>query len=140
MKTITWNARSPWLALAVAAIGLTACASPTTPPEADTDSPAASYVRTSDWGEGDAALLEGTVALENGCLTVVDDAGQIIVPVFPTDFAWDADSGELSGFGHTFSVGESVSMGGGYHDAPPSSAEYIPNGCEGAQYFMVYSA
>ncbi|WP_152192826.1 hypothetical protein [Georgenia satyanarayanai] len=135
------SAISPWLALAVAAIGLTACASSTTPPEADTDSPAASYVRTSDWGEGDAALLEGTVTLENSCLTVVDDAGQIIVPVFPTDFAWDADAGEITGFGHTFSVGEPASMGGGYHDAPPSSAEYIPSGCEGgAQYFMVYSA
>src|SRR5699024_10781938 len=62
-------------------------------------------------GEGDTALLEGIVALENGCFTVVDDAGQVIVPVLPTDFTWHDEAGELSGFGHTFSAGDSVSLG-----------------------------
>lgn len=112
----------------------------TTPPEADTGSPAASYVRTSSWGEGDSALLEGTVTLEDGCLTVVDAAGQAVVPIFPTDFSWSEESGSLSGLGHTFSVGDPVSLGGGYVDAPPSVAEHLPRSCAGTQYFIVHSA
>jgi len=141
MRTITWSTRASWVALAAATIAFAGCSSSSTPPEADPESPAASYMRTSRWGEGDTALLEGIVALENGCFTLVDDAGQVIVPVFPTDFTWDDEAGELSGFGHTFSAGDSVSLGGGYHQMPPSSsAEHIPSGCEGDQYFMVYSA
>ncbi len=80
------------------------------------------------------------MALENDCLTVVDDAGQVIVPIFPTDFTWDADAGELSGFGHTFSAGDSVSLGGGFSEASPSIVEHLPSSCEGGQYFLVHSA
>lgn len=76
------------------------------PPEADTDSPAAPYVRTNDCSEGDTALLKAEMAFKDGCLTVVDDAGQGIVPAFPSDFTWDAEAGELSGFGHTFAAGD----------------------------------
>lgn len=130
--------RSAWFTVIVAAIALGGC-SESTPPDADTESPAASYVRTSDWGEGDAALLEGTVALENGCFTVVDDAGQVIVPIFPTDFRWNVESRSLSGFGHTFSEGDSVSLGGGFTGSPPSVAEHVPSSCDGSEFFIVHS-
>src|SRR5699024_12758310 len=138
MRTITWSTRASWVALAAATIAFAGCSSSSTPPEADPESPAASYMRTSRWGEGDTALLEGIVALENGCFTVVDDAGQVIVPVFPTDFTWDDEAGELSGFGHTFSAGDSVSLGGGYHQMPPySSAETLQEAAEGTRSFLL---
>lgn len=122
--------------MATVLIALTGCAS--SPPGVDTDSPAAAYVRTGDWGEGDAAQLEGRVVLEDGCLTVVGDAGHVTVPVFPTDFTWDGESESLAGFGHTFSVGDDVSLTGGYQDTP--FADHLPSACEGRQYFTVHSA
>lgn len=125
--------------MATVAIALAGCSSSVPAPAPDTESPAASYVRTSPCGEGDSALLEGTVVLENGCLTDVDDAGQAVVPVFPTDFTWDDESGELSGFGHTLSAGDSVTFGGGYHDTAPAPAEHVPDGCRGNRYFLVHS-
>lgn len=120
-------------------IVLGGCSSSTAPPEPDTESPAASYVRTSEWGEGDSALLDGTMTLDNGCLTVVDEAGLATVPIFPTDFSWNDESSSLSGFGHTLSVGDSISLGGGYVQTP-SVAEHLPTSCAGSQYFIVHSA
>lgn len=86
MRTIARSARAPWLTLAAVAvaIALAGCSSSMTPPEADPESPAAAYERTSPWGEGDTALLEGIVALENGCITVVDDVGQVFRFFRPT--------------------------------------------------------
>ncbi|WP_454085726.1 hypothetical protein [Georgenia sp. Marseille-Q6866] len=66
--------------------------------------------------------------------------GQVVVPVFPTDFTWDDEAGELSGFTHTFSLGDAVSLGGGDSETPPSIVEHLPTGCEGDQYFVVHSA
>ncbi|PYG02272.1 hypothetical protein SAMN05216184_101744 [Georgenia satyanarayanai] len=66
--------------------------------------------------------------------------GQVVVPVFPTDFTWDDEAGELSGFTHTFSLGDAVSLGGGDSETTPSIVEHLPTGCEGDQYFVVHSA
>lgn len=144
MRSTTPITRVAWLLATVLTIMLSGCSSPppsepnTESSEPDTESPVATYVRSSNWGEGDSALLEGRLVLENDCLTVVGDTNQIIVPIFPTDFTWDDKSNSLSGFGHTFTVGDSISLGGG--ETTATIAEYLPHGCEGGQYFIVHSA
>ncbi len=88
------------------------------------DSPVARY----DWNPRDggmAALLEGELRLEDGCL-YVDDA----VAAFPrSQTGWDARSSYLTYGGATYAIGDTVSAGGGFVDATTATGVTIPDGC-----------
>ncbi|WP_425953542.1 hypothetical protein [Xylanimonas sp. McL0601] len=118
------------LAAATAAIALVCagCAD-ATPPAADPGSPAASYSRTGPWGEGDDALLQGTLALDDGCIVVVGPDGTVRTPVLPTDFRWDPGTETLSAFGVRLTVGEAVSLGGGGGADPSTLGGHVPGAC-----------
>jgi hypothetical protein len=127
---------------------LAACASqgtaPAEPADPDISSPAAAYVRTSPWGDGDTAGLRGTLRLVDGCLVVERDdlaepAHRTVVPIFPTDFVWDPAAQSLEAFGFTFTVGERVLLGGGFR-MDTSVADHLPEGCPAGDVFQVSSA
>ncbi len=137
---------APFGAVAVSStLALQACAGPTSaePPDPDPSSPAAAYIRTTPWGEGDTAGFGGTLRLVDGCLVVERDdvvelAHRTVVPVFPTDFVWDPATRSLEAFGLILTVGEQVRLGGGYR-LDTDVADHLPEGCPAADVFQVSS-
>lgn len=94
--------------LAVPGCGLV----PATDPAAGSSpsSPLATYVT---YGSGsDAALLEGTLVLDAGCLYVEAPDGVYWVPAFPVDEVEWVD-GKLNYQGSTFVSGDAIGLGGG---------------------------
>lgn len=85
---------------------------------------------------GDSALLEGTLALDSGCLTVVsvlDDSR--VLPVFKrAAVTWDGTTLQVSG--GSYVVGDTISLAGGYAPEPVSTA-YVPADCKSDQAFHV---
>ncbi|MFE7405198.1 hypothetical protein [Isoptericola sp. NPDC057559] len=124
------NAGRAGVVAAVVLVLATACTDD--PPPVDPTSPAASYVRSGPWNEGDAAALDGLLQLVDGCLVVESD-GTTIVPVFPSDFAWDSRARTLEAFGLTLTVGEQVHLGGGMTSGP---VEHLPDSCSGEQFLV----
>lgn len=123
------------------ALSCTACGE-VDPPAADPGSPAASYLRTGPWGEGDGALLEGTLDLADGCVVVAGPDGTVRVPVLPTDFRWDPDAQTLSAFGVSLTIGEAVSLGGGAAGNPRALGGHVPETCAPSEddgWFVVSS-
>ncbi|GAB2456037.1 hypothetical protein GCM10007967_07560 [Xylanimonas ulmi] len=113
---------------------LAACGGDGNPPPVDPASPAASYVRTGPWNQGDSAALDGVLRLVDGCL-VVEAYGTTTVPIFPSDFVWDPREQTLEAFGLTLTVGQPVYLGGGMTTGP---VEHLPAGCAGER-FVVHS-
>jgi hypothetical protein len=78
--------------------------------------------------EGDAALIRGTLALEDGCLYLRTGEDRLL-PTFPwPGTEWDAATQTLSIFGRQrFRVGDQVEAGGGFvtSDTRPVEAETI---------------
>lgn len=74
---------------------------------------------------GDAALLTGTLALQDGCTYVVDQNGTTWLPIFARGVT--ADGTTLTYGGQTYTYGSSVSLTGGQSGAGP--AETIPAAC-----------
>ncbi|HEX8644692.1 MAG TPA: hypothetical protein VF702_12350 [Allosphingosinicella sp.] len=63
---------------------------------------------------GEQASLTGRLALEDGCLYVVDSRGQRWVPAFRSPgTSWDAASRSVATRWGRFGVGEAVRLGGG---------------------------
>lgn len=90
--------------------------------------------------EGDGALLEGELRLENDCLVVVSDDGVTSVPQLPDSVAtWQADEQTLMVDAKEFVVGDRVSFGGGYFDTPITDAQ-VPLACNGIGGFFVVSS
>lgn len=131
---MTARRRRPALLLAVLLVPA-ACADDE-PPAPDAESPVATYVRTGEWGEGDSALLEGVLRLQNGCVAVEAEQGRV-VPVFPTDLVWDEGEGTLSGLGETLVIDSGVALGGG--ETSPASVDHVPEACGEAELFIVHS-
>ncbi len=108
----------------VASAACAACAGPAQQDIDDPDSPVARY----DWDPRDggmAALLEGELRLEGGCLYVGE-----AVSAFPRSLAtWDSRAGYLSYGGATYAVGDAISAGGGFVDATTATGVTIPAGC-----------
>jgi hypothetical protein len=79
--------------------------------------------------EGDAALIRGTLALEDGCLYLRDADGGRTLPTFPwPGTSWDEASQTLRIFGRQrFRVGDMVEAGGGFvtRDSGPNDPEVI---------------
>lgn len=96
----------------------------------------AAYVRTGEWGEGDSALLEGVLRLQNGCVAVESERG-LVVPVFPTDLVWDGSEGTLSGLGEELALDTGVALGGG--ETSQEVADHVPKACGEAELFIVHS-
>ncbi|MHA7277672.1 hypothetical protein ACX80O_14300 [Arthrobacter sp. Hz1] len=102
---------------------------PTTPVAAG--SPLATYT---PFGEGgDAALLTGTLVLEDGCLYIEASDTTRVLAYFP-DTAVSWSDGVLSFFGTDYELGQEISVGGGGSIVPgpvenPTSF-FAPETCE----------
>ncbi|WP_169747630.1 hypothetical protein [Demequina iriomotensis] len=116
---------------ALGALGaLTACAAPAGDGLDAAGSPVARY----DWDPGsggDAALMEGTLALRDGCLYIVgegDADGLTVVPVLSRELAaWDATAEVLTYAGRDYAMGDTVFAGGGWGAPTPDMT--IPDAC-----------
>jgi len=96
-------------------------------------------VATWDWAPasgGNDALLEGRLALSDGCVYVVSewDGGEArTLPVFPRSLVtWDATEQTLTYAGTTYAMGDEIAAAGGWH--PPSDGDEIPAACEPDEY------
>ena len=78
---------------------------------------------------GDDALLEGILATLNGCL-VVQQVDGVVVPFFPENKVRYTRDGGVRLFGTNYSLGDTVSFGGGYRSEPFDVI--IPQACESA--------
>lgn len=122
----------PGLGLALACLSLGACGLGNDVGDLDApDSPVARY----DWDPadgGDQALMEGTLELIDGCLSIVgtgDAEGLTAVPVFSRALtAWNAETRVLTYGGRDYALGDFVSAGGGW--GPPSEDMTVPEACE----------
>ncbi|MGI5286130.1 hypothetical protein ACQEVF_22720 [Nonomuraea polychroma] len=91
----------------------------------------------SDPNAGDAALLEGTLVLDDGCL-YADSDGQRWLPVFPAEETrWDAKAQTLTLGGSSAVVGERSGFGGGEADA--TIIAFAPDGCDRSKVWLVTS-
>lgn len=75
---------------------------------------------------GDAALLEGTVGLDDGCFLVETASRERFLVAFPRDeVAWR--DGGLRYAGTTYAAGDRIALGGGTGAERP-----VPSACRGA--------
>jgi hypothetical protein len=100
----------------------------------------ATYESSTPLGEGDGALLDGTLENQESCLVVRTPDGRLVVPVFPAaESTWDDGEQRLTVGETGYRVGDSVSLGGGYLDAAPTAGT-LPEGCaDSDEYFLVSS-
>src|SRR5690625_536284 len=98
--------RRIWPALGVlCTLGLLGCSSPAAPKPV--------WATYSGGVTGDAGLLEGFLMVtEDGCLTLVDDQGQVWLPILPAKGVTAAPEG-ISFDGEVFEHEERVGLGGG---------------------------
>jgi hypothetical protein len=111
-------------ALLLPLLALTACGERQQPAAPDAATAASDPVLAADSPvaltpyaqEGDAALIRGTLALEDGCLYLRDGAGGRLLPTFPWPGTnWDAATRTLTIFGRQrFRVGDQLEAGGGF--------------------------
>lgn len=87
-------------------------------------------VRTGSPGGGSDALVSGTLTASGSCLGVkVEDVSYPVV--FPTGTTSSGEAIELPN-GEELSLGDQVSLGGGFYSAPlPSGIPPIPEDCLG---------
>jgi hypothetical protein len=104
---------------ALLAVGLSACST--------SDAPRSDVATYEPAGPGgDAALLMGTLSSDGGCVTLIDDSGEVWLPVFPENASWTDDSVSVGGRDHV--IGEPVELGGG--GGSRIDPEWsIPDGC-----------
>lgn len=105
-----------------------------------TDSTSVSGVATyeSTGTGGDAALLTGTVAFDDGCLYVEADGGRVL-PVFPVDEVETADN-TLTYGQDEYSDGDQIDLGGGTlsRTSEVLAAAAMPDGCTSEdRYWLV---
>ena len=101
----------------------------------------ATYEASSAFGEGDGALLAGTLRQEGGCVIVETEDGASVLPIFPAGTTgWDGASKVLTLNGTDYLLGSAVSFGGGYTDRA-SIGSGVPEACDGQEdAFIVTSA
>jgi hypothetical protein len=109
-------------ALTLPLLALAACGSPPTAREDSAQAggdpllgPGSPVALTPYAQEGNAALISGTLVLEDGCLYLRSGADRLL-PTFPwPGTEWDAASQTLTIFGRQrFRVGQPVEAGGGF--------------------------
>ena len=120
--------------LALLAAGLSGCGRSASSPSAATDSPVAYY--ESEGPGGDAALLEGVLVLEDGCLLVRQLDGTRTVPIFPDgEVTWEDSM--LGWEGQRLEDGEQIALSGGFHQSAIEGS-VVPFACPAASYFVTY--
>lgn len=91
-----------------------------------------------DW-VGNMASLEGTLAVDEGCLQVEGRDGSAAVPVLPAALtSWDGDT--LTWDGKDYALGDTISLSGGGATAKTLSDAteyYVPDACAGRAAFQV---
>jgi hypothetical protein len=88
---------------------------------------------------GDAALLEGTLVIDDGCVYVdSEDDGTRWLPVFPrTDTSWDA-ANEAVRFDQEYADGDHVEFGGSQVSKTHGTFEYsYPADCDADHEWVV---
>lgn len=123
------------VAAACAGLALAGCSHDT----GDLDAPGSPVARW-DWDQssGEDGLLEGNLALIDGCLYVVSEsnpqgASARTLAAFPRALAsWDNTSETLTYSGVAYGIGDFVSAGGGWH--APSDNVTIPSACRPDEY------
>jgi hypothetical protein len=119
--------------LLVPALALAAC---TAGGESSAADPFATYERSQP-GVGDAALLAGTLVLDQGCL-YADSDGQRWLPVFPSGGTeWDATTQTLTMDGRAAVLGRTTEFGGGTAQADVIAS--APEGCDRSRIWLVVS-
>ncbi len=73
-----------------------------------------------------AALATGTLAVVDGCLGLAYASGNSDVVAFPCDAAWDDQAQTLTFEGETYTLGGTVSLGGGGAEPGPPSGLRAP--------------
>lgn len=82
------------------------------------------------------ALLEGTLRVVDGCVTVESADAASVVPVFPVgDATWSDDT--LTRRGETYRSGDAIALGGGFSAGTTMEGAYIPEGCASLELFTV---
>lgn len=75
------------------------------------------HLALTDWSPGDdamQALLQGTLAVRDGCVVVEAPAGPFTVPALPRSLvSWDDARSVLTYAGREYAVGDPISAGGG---------------------------
>ena len=88
---------------------------------------------------GNMALLEGRLAVDEGCLQVVGRDGSAAVPVLPAALtSWDGDL--LTWDGKDYALGDTISLSGGGTTSNALSDPqeyYVPDACAGRAVFQV---
>ncbi len=100
----------------------------------------ATYDASSPFGEGDGALLAGTLREQQGCIVVETEDGTGVLPISPAaSTTWDQTEHTLTISEATYPLDSRVSFGGGYAD--PLETMTIPTACDTAEEsFIVTSA
>ena len=125
-----WTALLPLLALAACGSGQGSAErgppSAASDPILAADSPVALTLVAQ---EGNAALIRGRLALEDGCLYLREQDGGRVLPTFPwPGTRWNPESGTLTIFGRQrYRLGDIVEAGGGFlsEDAAASDRDAI---------------
>jgi hypothetical protein len=75
------------------------------------------FARHSMWGGGPAALYEGTLVEDDGCVRTADG----FTVAWPPGYRLDVEDDELvvRGGGRTVRMGDQVRMGGGFYESEP---------------------
>ncbi|WP_134767805.1 hypothetical protein [Nocardioides sp. 1609] len=115
--------------VAVTVTGLVVAGCGTDKPDSTESAALAEHVGTYQaFGEGgNGALLEGTVRVVDGCLTVVRGDGEAYLPFFPDDeVRWNG--GRLDYLGETFGDGDAIALGGGVSGIVEGAT--VPENCD----------
>ncbi|MFP7697034.1 hypothetical protein [Trueperella sp. LYQ143] len=92
-------------------------------------------------GVGDGALLEGTLKVLDGCLIVINKDGGLTIPIFPSDDT-RTENGKLISGDKIFSVGQKVSLGGGFlhmDDAVSSSCQSLAKSSNASNFTVHFN-
>lgn len=113
------------LVAGVALVVLAGCASEPVPPEPVDVDAAYAWWDPDVRGVGfDQELVEGVLAVHDGCVVVVDEAGSV-VPIFPTELSAWAQLQE----------GDPIALGGGGAMLEAGPADYeVPDECLALEY------
>lgn len=121
--------------VAVALLGavvLTACSSSATTSPSGPAGPAVATYQGKPGSGGFQAMLEGTVSVTNGCVTITDNTGATVTPVFPENQVEKADAPSVLVFrGTAYKEGASLKLTGG-----ESSGRELPAGCPGTAWMV----
>lgn len=123
---------------------LPGCAQPTASgdpsgKDTDADRPFPTFVRQESPGDGPEAALEGELALDDGCLTVHPDESGLPAygVVLPDDAIWDASAETVTFDEAPLTVGQAVSLGGGYRTLEDAALDH--HCATTAEVFFVYT-